>query len=223
MSETESAADYWEARYGEREQIWSGRPNDALVDTMSGRPPGRALDLGCGEGGDTVWLASQGWEVTAVDISTTAVDRARARAAASGISTRQVTWVVEDLGAWRPAGEYELASACFLHSTVEFPRTDILRRAAGAVARGGHLLVVGHAEPPPWFAAHEEREEADGSQHGHHHSDHDFLGPAEELAALELDEAAWEVAVSEVRRRESTGPDGEPAVLLDTVVLARRR
>ena len=115
----------------------------------------------------------------------------------------------EDLAGWEPAGSYDLVTCCFLHSPVDFPRTVVLRRAAGAVAAGGHLLVVGHAEPPPWAR-------------GDHHGDHDFPAPADELAALELD-GGWETLVSEVRARQATGPDGSEATCRDTVTLLRRR
>lgn len=119
-----------------------------------------------------------------------------------------------DLATWTPPEAYDLVSACFLHSHVEFPRAEVLQRAAAAVAPGGHLLVVGHAEPPPWS-----NQRHDGN--GHHH-DHDLLTPAQELAALDLDKTDWETVLCEANSRQATGPDGESAVLEDTVVLVRR-
>lgn len=214
------AAIFWEGRYAERHRIWSGEPNAALVDATSGLRPGRALDLGCGEGGDTVWLAEQGWQVTGVDISATAVARGRALAAARGVAEGRITWLVGDLAAWEPADRYDLVTSCFLHSPVDFPRVGVLRRAAAAVAPGGHLLVVAHAEPPPWSRRHHDGE---GEEGGHHHGPHDFPSPDDERAALGLDEDDWDVVVSEVRDREATGPDGERATLRDAVTLARRR
>src|SRR5215212_1558411 len=74
------AEQFWEDRYRRRRPVWSGRPNPVLVDVVGSLRPGTALDLGCGEGGDAIWLARQGWRVTAVDISTTALDRAAADA-----------------------------------------------------------------------------------------------------------------------------------------------
>lgn len=209
MSEQDAAA-VWEARYAERDQIWTGRPNQALVSTVAGLSAGRALDLGCGEGADSVWLAEQRWQVTAVDISATAVNRARALAAAHGIPDGAINWVVQDLESWAPPDSYELISACFLHSSVEFARTPVLRRAADAVVPGGHLLVVGHAEAPPWAENHD-------------HPAHRFVGPEAQVAELHLGEGRWEVVISEERSREATGPDGQPAQLRDSVVLARRR
>ena len=201
-------AAFWEARYAKEDQIWSGRPNHALVTTIGTLEPGRALDLGCGEGGDSVWLADQGWEVVAVDIAETAIARARGQAAAHRIPDGRITWRVQDLACWEPTETYDLVSACFLHSPVDFPRNAVLRRAAAAVAVGGHLLLVGHAEPPPW---------------SHDHDHHRFLGPAEEIADLRLDADAWETVVSDVRSRQASGPRGQRGTLLDAVVLLRRR
>lgn len=93
----ETSAEFWESRYADRDQIWSGNPNQALVDTMSGRAPGEALDLGCGEGGDSVWLAEQGWRVTAVDVSATAIARGRELASRRDVPDGRISWLVEDL------------------------------------------------------------------------------------------------------------------------------
>ncbi|TAK70340.1 MAG: class I SAM-dependent methyltransferase [Actinomycetota bacterium] len=207
--DTDPAA-HWDNRYAERDRIWSGRPNAALVATITGIPPGRALDLGCGEGGDGIWLAEQGWRVIGVDVSGTAISRAAAAAAARGIGDDRITWVTTDLSTWDPPESYDLVSACFFHSTIDLPRTAILRRAAAAVRPGGLLLVVGHAEVPPW-SRHRD--------HGHE----TLLGPAAELAALDLTPGGWETVVNEVRSREATAPDGERAVLSDAVTLVRRR
>ena len=95
------AVQFWEERYASRPQVWSGRANQVLVDLVSGFAPRTALDLGCGEGGDAVWLAQQGWRVTAVDISTTAVERGRAAAADLGVPADRITWVAQDLAEMR--------------------------------------------------------------------------------------------------------------------------
>ena len=198
---------YWEGRYGERDQIWSGKPNAALVAAVSTLAPGRALDLGCGEGADSLWLAEQGRAVTGLDVSSLAIARAGREAARRGIPESRFTGLVQDLAGWQPAERYDLVSACFLHSPIEFPRADVLRRAAGAVRSGGHLLVVGHAEPPPWGRL------LDHAGHGHH----DLLDAAGELAQLGLETGAWESVIVEDRDREATGPHGEAATF------ARRR
>lgn len=200
---------FWNARYGERERIWSGAANQALMDEVSQLEPGSALDLGCGEGGDSIWLAEAGWQVTGADISTTALERAAAEAGSRGLHEEDVSWLHVDLGEEFPSGTYDLVSACFLASPVNLPRGEVLRRAAAAVAEGGTLLVVSHASAPPWAR--------------HRHGPRDFPTPAEELELLGLDEARWNIETAEVRQREATGPDGENATLEDTVVVARRR
>lgn len=209
--------EFWESRYAETRasgQIWSGRPNQALVDEVSDLAPGRALDLGCGEGGDSLWLAQRGWSVTGLDLSPTAVARAEAAAAAAGVADR-VRGVVADLAgdaAWledEGAQQFELVSACFLQSPLDFPRTEVLRRAAGLVAPGGRVLVVAHAAPPPWADVPPER-----------HAE--FQRVAREVADLDLDEH-WEIETAEDREREATGPDGQQGALLDSVLRARRR
>ena len=196
--------DFWDDRYRESDRIWSGNPNAALVREVEALPPGRALDLGCGEGADAIWLARRGWRVTGVDISGVALERAARAAAAVGA----VDWQRRDLGSSFPDGEFDLVSAQFLHSPGDMPRERILRTAAGAVAPGGVLLVVGHAEHPM----------------GEHAPDHDVHLPTarEVLDSLELPEDEWEVQVCEEYERPHTGPDGEPSVRRDTIVKVRR-
>lgn len=202
--------EYWEHRYREKDRLWSGRPNDALVATVGGLPPGHALDLGCGEGGDALWLAENGWRVTAVDVTPTAVGRAReAELSCAGIDA-PVDWVLADLSTWEPSDRYDLVSACFLHSPLEFRRAQVIGRAASAVSSGGYVLVVGHATAPPWATRHA-------------HGEHRFLTPEEELRGLDLDAAEWETSVCEVRARRAAGPTGEVVTLEDAVVLLRRR
>ena len=146
-------AEFWEARYSGSDGVWSGRVNPTMAEVAADLPPGRALDLGCGEGGDVLWLAERGWQVTGVDISPTAVARGRAAAAAAGLPEGQVRFVADDLASFAADGEYDLVTACFLQSPVELNRSGALVRAAARIAPGGHLLVVTHAAPPPWASA----------------------------------------------------------------------
>ncbi|MFB7949772.1 FAD-dependent oxidoreductase [Kitasatospora phosalacinea] len=195
------AVEFWEKRYGESEQIWSGRPNASLTVQAADLKPGRALDLGCGEGGDALWLAERGWRVTAVDISRVALERAAARAAVAGLTDR-VDWQRVDLAHAFPSGAYDLVSAQFLHSPAEFPRERVLRRAAAAVAPGGTLLVTSHAAFPV--------------KHDHPHPDMHFPTPGEMLASLRLDPAEWTVELAEEHARHDhpehpvTDPDARP-------------
>jgi SAM-dependent methyltransferase len=141
-SGTEAQAAEWDARYSERDDaIWSGRPNGRLLAEVAGLTPGRALDIGCGEGADAIWLARNGWTVTAIDISDVAVSRARAAADLAGAA---VEWVCGDaLQTSFPAGSFDLVS-------MQYPA---LPKAAGEAAvralldtvrSGGLLLAVYH-------------------------------------------------------------------------------
>lgn len=202
-----TAAEAWEFRYSEQPQRWSGDPNATLVDLVAGLTPGRAVDLGCGEGADAIWLARQGWTVTGVDISPTAVARAQAAATASGLSTDQVRFEAHDLSSWQPHDRIDLVTASFFHSREELPRTEILRRAAAAVAPGGHVAIVSHSAPPP------------GTEHAHH--EELLLDAAGEVAALALGDG-WEVVVAEHRERAVKSPDAVVTHSEDVAVLVRR-
>ncbi len=226
MTESPTPAEHWESQYAERAQRWSGRVNATTADVVRTLTPGDALELGCGEGGDAVWLAEQGWRVTAVDISATAVARGAAGAASRGIGDR-VTWASHDLSTWAPEGELDLVTASFFHSTVELARTEILRRAAGRLRPGGHLLLVSHvfetvADIPPWALRHHGTVDPDDPALQAHMKA--LLTPSEEVTALALDPTHWVVVTQEIRTREATGPDGaETATVKDGVVLLRRR
>ncbi len=207
---TTSAAAFWEARYADAGRMWSGEVNRVLAEVAAGLEPGRALDLGCGEGGDAVWLARHGWRVTGVDLSPTAIERGREAGAAAGIPAEALRFETADLATWSSPSLYELVTASFLQSwPVPIPREEILRRATGFVAPGGHLLVVAHAAAPSWADPEPGRA-------------HPFPTPEGDLAALALDPARWRVLVCETREREATAPDGARATLTDGVVLVQR-
>ena len=201
-------ARHWDELYQRRERIWSGRANPHLVDVVDPLPAGTALDLGCGEGADAIWLAGRGWRVTAVDVSATALDRAAAEAATAGVAAR-IDFQRHDLTRTFPEGVFDLVSAQFLQSPLEFPRAEVLRAAARAVAPEGRLLIVEHGEVPPW------------SRLAHPHVR--FSTPEETLAALDLDPDGWRTERLDAPRREVTDPDGQPATLVDHLVLVRRR
>jgi SAM-dependent methyltransferase len=215
-AENDGAAHLWDEMYRSRPRIWSGRPNPQLVAETAGLRPGTALDLGCGEGADALWLAGRGWTVTAVDVSAVALERAAAHAAESE-ADRRITWLRQDLETWKPQEQFDLVSAQFLHST-EMPWQRAHRIAAAAVGPGGTLLIVGHHPEglPPWS--------------GHSHSDDGGAGhaavrffTAEELVSeLGLTAPEWRVDVAEAREREATGPDGQVAILADAVLRATR-
>jgi SAM-dependent methyltransferase len=131
----------WDTRYRASDLVWGGEPNVFVTEEFTGIPPGRALDLGAGEGRNAIWLAGLGWQVTAVDFAAVAVDRARLLAERRGVT---VDWVVADLRDYQPApGFFDAVVVAYLH----LPPTDlnvVLGRAALAVAPAGRILVVGH-------------------------------------------------------------------------------
>lgn len=133
---------FWNDLYGDRPR-WSGNPNPHLVSTATGLTPGRALDIGSGEGGDSIWLAQQGWDVTALELSSVALTRART-AAESAPGLRPVEWLHADALTWRPSGaDFDLVSSQYSH----FPPAEmstLLATMAAATRSGGTLVVVGH-------------------------------------------------------------------------------
>ncbi|MCZ7437021.1 class I SAM-dependent methyltransferase [Micromonospora sp. WMMC241] len=201
-------AEFWDDRYGQSDRIWSGRVNPVLAEVAGALPPGTALDLGCGEGGDAIWLAGQGWRVTAVDISAVALERLAVEATRAGVADR-ITAVRRDvLAEGFPAGRYDLVSAQFFQSPLVLPREKVLPPAAEAVAPGGRLLVVEHGAPPPWSGL-----DADDPR---------FASPEEIFAAIGLDPDGWETERRGESRRTATH-DGHTGELVDHVVLVRRR
>jgi SAM-dependent methyltransferase len=203
----------WDARYA-KGQVWSSEPNRffaEIVEELAG-PPGRAVDLACGEGRNAVWLAEQGWDVTAVDFSATGIERGRAGAAARGADVR---WVVADLEAYElGVGAWDLVAHVYLHWPTAV-REPFLRRCAAAVAPGGVLVVVGH--------------DRDNIEHGvGGPQDPDVLSTPEEQAARFVEEGLEIVRAERVRRTVTVEP-GHGAVdgdhvrdAIDHVVVARR-
>jgi SAM-dependent methyltransferase len=134
----------WDERYAGAGYEWSMRPNQFAAAELAGLPPGRALDLAAGEGRNSVWLAEQGWSVTAVDFSRVGLDKGRALSAARGVADGQVDWVVADLNEYEPArGAFDLVLVAYLQVHPAL-RALVLARAAAALAPGGTLLVIGH-------------------------------------------------------------------------------
>ena len=196
----------WEEHYSAKPQVWSGKVNAqlaAIAPTLTGT---RALDLGCGEGGDAIWLAEHGWTVVGTDVSHTALARARAAAEARGVADR-IDFVQHDLTTGFPDGSFDLVSAHFLHSTVEMDRSAILRRAAQAVAPGGALLIVDHAAAPPWAT----------KMH-----DHEFPTAEAVVAGLALDGDQWRQIRADSVERAARGLEGEEVTLVDNVILLGR-
>lgn len=139
------AAAEWDERYAGAQQVWSGRPNGALVAEVAGLEPGRALDVGCGEGADAIWLATHGWQVTALDASGVALQRAALHAEQAGA---HVQWRHAGLlDAGLPPAAFDLVAALYPALRRTDPDDDAAERALlAALAPGGTLLVVHHAD-----------------------------------------------------------------------------
>jgi SAM-dependent methyltransferase len=199
----------WDERYRSRHALWSGNPNPHLVAEADGLTPGTALDVGAGEGADAIWLASRGWRVVAVDLSSVALERASAHASERGADIAGlIDWVHEDLISWDPgAGRYDLVSAQYMH-LLPAPRQAMFERLAAAVTPGGTLLIVGH-----------------------HPSDLQTTVPRPPMPELfftgddiaaGLDPGQWTIVTNAAPGRATTDPDGNPATVHDTVLRAMR-
>ena len=140
--------DTWDSRYWEKGQLWSGRVNPWVEKVAAKCPVGRALDLGCGEGADALWLAERGWRVDAIDASAVAIFRGQEQArerSAQGISPLEVSWRVADLTtAQFDSQSFDFVSVQFLHFPADSLKT-LWQSAIDAVAPGGTLLIVGHS------------------------------------------------------------------------------
>ncbi len=203
----ETSEAFWEEMYRSKGDVGHRPPNPLLVEGVAGLSAGRALDLGCGWGGDAVWLASEGWRVTAVDVSPTALAHAAGHAAAAGVSDR-ITFQRHDLEATFPDGTFDLVCATFLHSPVALAtRDDTLRSAAAAVLPGGTLLIVGHGSRASWQPPM---------------PDVHLPTPEEVLADLALDAEEWDVQRAEALTQDVPSPEGEPGTRLDNILRVRR-
>ncbi|GAA5065905.1 SAM-dependent methyltransferase [Thermocatellispora tengchongensis] len=206
MNGTE-AATFWDGVHAARPAATDPRPNVRLTEVVASLPRGDALDLGCGGGGDALWLAGQGWHVTATDISAVAVERLTALARANGLDDR-VTAVRHDLRGSFPSGEFDLICAHYLHTPFDLDRAAVLRSAAHALRRDGRLLVVDHGSTAPWSWNQDP-----GVRHP---------SPREVAAGIDLDPATWTVERADAPRRIATGPDGRTAEVTDHVLLIHR-
>jgi SAM-dependent methyltransferase len=180
----------WNEWYGSIEQVWSGQPNVALVTEVADLLPGRAPDVGCGEGADAIWLARRGWAVTALDVSEVALQRASAAAEQAGAHVQWIRAALVD--APLDGGSFDLVSAHYvaLRST---PGHEAERSLLAAVAPGGLLLVVHHADVDA------ERAKVHGFDPA------DYVGPGDVAALLG---ESWDVTFDERRPREVTAGAG---------------
>jgi SAM-dependent methyltransferase len=193
-------AEDWDARYAAA-PVWSQGPNAVVADLLAPLPPGRAVDLGAGEGRHALWLAGRGWQVTAVDFSAAGLARGRGLAEERGL---QVTWEVADVTAWEPAEPVDLVLVAYLQLS-EQVLDGILRRAATWLVPGGHLLVIGHDR------ANLERGHGGPQDPEVLHTAQMLAAAAERLEVLDLEQV----------ERPVTTEEG-PRTAVDTLLMARR-
>lgn len=195
----------WDRRYADQQRLWSGQPNGTLVAEVAGLSPGRVLDVGCGEGADAIWFARQGWDVTALEVSGVALERAREHARDAGVAVR---WVHAGLAeAALPPASFELVSAQY-PALLRTPDATAEQALLAAVAPGGVLLLVHHAG----------METSQGHDSGFDPAD--YVWPSMVAARLDDD---WEVEVDEQRPRAAAPTTGAGAHHAEDVVLRARR
>jgi 2-polyprenyl-3-methyl-5-hydroxy-6-metoxy-1,4-benzoquinol methylase len=205
------APEYWNERYSGRDPVWSGKVNQRLAEQTETMAPGAALDIGCGEGGDAVWLAQRGWTVTAVDVSDVVIDKARAHAEQSlpdDVAAR-ITWQAADVRTWQPpVHSFDLASLQYVHLT-EPLLGDVQARLARSVRTGGVVLIVNH--DPLDLQTTIERPNIPG------------IMLAAPVIVAQLDTSVWQIEVAQPFPRTTKDREGRQVVLHDTVVRAVRR
>ena len=196
-------ASFWDRMYSHRHAARRDEPNPILAEVAEGLAPGVALEVGCGEGTDALWLAKRGWTVTAADISRVALERARAADTAGA-----VTWLQTDLLAWRPPSDtFDLVSAHYLH----FPpdeRSAFFEGLARATRRGGTFLFVAHHPS--------DRDSTIGRP-----SIPDLYFTSEEFAAS-LEPASWTIVFGGTRPRSARDREGREIVIHDMMLHAKR-
>ncbi len=196
----------WDARYAASGDVWSGSPNPQLVEEVTGLEPGRALEIGCGEGADAIWLASQGWNVTATDFSPVGLAKAAKAAEAAGVAGL-IEWRELDARNFTPGAEHwDLAHAHYLHIDLEQIR-GLIAGLAQVITPGGTMLFVGHH--PADVEAGLRRPSAN------------LLYTAEDLAVA-LPPGEWDIS-ADTRTRPATGPEGEAVTATDSVLVAVKR
>ncbi|ORC15577.1 hypothetical protein A7979_07580 [Rothia nasimurium] len=205
----ENTRELWNEIYSEKEQRWSGKVNASLVKLLEGRTPTTVLDLGCGEGGDVLWLASRGWAASGVDISDVAVSRARARAESEGL---EATFYEANLTGWSTDQRFDVIVTSFLQSFADFDRIPVLAAALDLLTPGGELISVAHAGAPS-FADSEDARKHEAR----------MVKAEEEARALTQGRDDIEVVLAEEWTRDITSPEGEPATIPDAVMVLRKR
>ena len=193
----------WDERHADSEYLWTVAPNQSVEKHLAGLPAGTAIDLGAGEGRNAVWLAQQGWRVSAVDFSEVGLAKARQLAMDHGFAS-SVKTVVADALDYEPVHLVDLVVIAYL----QLPAPDvqlILGHAVSWLKPGGTLLVVAHDRSNPELG------------HGGPSTEEVCYDVGSTVAAI----ADLEVETAEVVERDVETPDGIRTAL-DTLVVARR-
>lgn len=201
------AQTFWDDVHRRRDRDRPGAPHVHLEDRLAAVPPGRALELGCGDGADAIWLAKRGWQVMAVDISPVILEFGAEQAKRAGVA-EQIDWQPADLAEWSPDGSYDLVCSFFLHTPEGLDRVDAFSRAAVRLRPGGTLLLVGHLTLAPWAW---DPDDTSGLQ-----------GAKALAGALSLDPATWRTLLAEDRSRTVHHSDGRRAEVVDAVLHVER-
>jgi SAM-dependent methyltransferase len=186
----------WDDRYRATDRLWSAEPNVFVADRLGSQRPGTGLDLASGEGRNAIWLAEQGWDMTAVDFSAAAIERGRA-------ASDEISWVVADIRTWEPDDVYHLVVIAYLQLSVE-EFEPLIRRVVTWLTPGGELFMVGH--------------DRSNIEHG-------VGGPQVPAVLWDVEEIVpWlnglDILEAEIVERDVVGDDG-PRVALDTLIRAR--
>ena len=193
---------FWDERYAkaaaEGAAVWSIEPNGWIAEVTGSLPPGTAIDLAAGEGRNSLWLASRGWSVTAVDFSATGLSIGRRRAEESALT---LDWVMADATTWVSPIPVDLVVIAYLQLPV-VELTAVITNAILSLAVGGTLALIGH--------------DSENLEHG-------VGGPQDPAILLDLEvvrAAASGLDIAECRRWDRTTPDGGKAI--DTILLATK-
>jgi SAM-dependent methyltransferase len=211
--------EYWESHWQQANGHAPGREivaNPYLAREISSLEPGTALDAGCGEGAEAIWLAAESWRVTAADISAEALSRASGRAAKGCAAPERVQWVEANLSVWEPGKQFDLVATHYAHPAM--PQLAFYERISGWVAPGGTLLIVGHLHTSG----------TPGHGHGQEQQGHG-RNPPEEVSVTaasvteSLGTTLWDIVTADEPVRTLTNRAGRTVQLHDVVVRATRR